>query len=144
MVRPIFWKSPQLLLLLFLSGSTSASDESISTGSSQLRSCDASDYDSATGTGTGTGTCRHPDQLETNTKPPCPADIKDEDVEYCMQQAFLGKCSLASEESEILKKRCPKACRTCWSCDNVRGDEECEGNYPGCYNGQLCDTGQLI
>jgi hypothetical protein len=115
MVRPSCWKALPLLLLLFLAGSTvgSASDES--------QTCDASDYDSAT------GTCRNPEQLESDTKPACPVDIKDEDEEYCLQQASQGKCSEANEESDILKKRCPKACRTCWSCDNVGGEDKCKG-----------------
>ena len=133
MVRPFCWKALPLLLLLFLAGSTSgsASDES--------QSCDASDYDSAT------GTCRHPEQLESDTKPACPVDIKDEDVEYCLQHASQGKCSVASEQSEILKKRCPKACRTCWSCDNVAGEDSCKGKLPcDICHGSKCQSNYRI
>jgi hypothetical protein len=63
-----------------------------------------------------------------SNKPRCDElDLKDEDEEYCLQTASIGKCSVAGEESEALKIRCPKACRTCWSCDNVAGDEQCKG-----------------
>ena len=137
MVGALFWKPAQVLLLLFLADSTtgsgSASDQSIST--SRSYSCDESDCDNAT------DTCRRPEQLESNTKPPCLVDIHDEDLEYCLQQASQGKCSVADTESENLKNRCPKACRTCWSCDNDRGDEECEGNYPCCYDGNCVSGG---
>ena len=128
MARICRWTTLPLLLLLFLAGSTRslASDADADIASSE--SCDASD---------GSATCRHPEQLESNTKPACPVDIKDEDEEYCLQQASRGKCSVASEESEILKKRCPKACRTCWSCDNVGGEEKCKGKYPICDHGHL-------
>ena len=120
MIRILHWKNLPLLLLLFLAGSTtsSTSDANSTTGSSQ--SCDASD---------GSATCRDPEQVESNTKPACSIDMKDEDVEYCLQQASLGMCSGSSEESEMLKKRCPKACRTCWSCENVSDDEKCDGKY---------------
>ncbi|KAI2502549.1 procollagen-proline 4-dioxygenase [Fragilaria crotonensis] len=116
-VRTLRWKTLTSVLLLFLACSTcaAASDASVSTGSSE--SCDSSnDSDS----------CRNPEQLASDTKPACPVDVIDEDEEYCLQQASVGKCSVAGEESEILKKRCPKACRTCWSCDNVGGEQACK------------------
>jgi hypothetical protein len=63
-----------------------------------------------------------------SNKPRCDElDLKDEDEEYCLQTASMGKCSVEGEESETLKLRCPKACRTCWSCDNVAGNEQCKG-----------------
>ena len=127
MLRIFRWKTLPLLLLLFLADSTSstASDANSATGSSSSQSCDASN---------SSATCPDPEQLESNTKPVCSIDMKDEDEEYCVQQASLGTCSGSSEESEILKKRCPKACRTCWSCENVSDDEKCEGKDPSrCY-----------
>jgi hypothetical protein len=122
MVGTLWWKTLPSVLLLFLAFSigSAASDASVSTGSSE--SCDSSNDSS---------TCRNPEQLASDTKPACPIDIKDEDEDYCLQQASVGKCSVSGEESEMLKKRCPKACRTCWSCDNVGGEENCKGkdNY---------------
>ncbi len=74
-----------------------------------------------------TETCAYIDDESGECRLEC-TDYVD-DVEHCLQQASLGKCSVDGEESKALKRRCPKACRTCWSCDNVGGEESCKGTY---------------
>jgi hypothetical protein len=70
-------------------------------------------------------TCAYIDDDTGDCRTEC-TDLVD-DVDECLQLASLGKCSVEGEESKALKRRCPKACRTCWSCDNVGGDDNCKG-----------------
>jgi hypothetical protein len=70
-------------------------------------------------------TCLYIDETSGACRTEC-ADLVD-DVEECLQLASLGKCSVEGDESKALKRRCPKACRTCWSCDNIGGEDTCKG-----------------
>lgn len=81
----------------------------------------------AAATAAATETCVYIDDESGECRLECTDSV--DDIEHCLQQASLGKCSVDGEESKALKRRCPKACRTCWSCDNVGGEESCKGTY---------------
>jgi hypothetical protein len=64
----------------------------------------------------------------TNEAGECMADCQDFDEAHCKQWASVGKCSKEFEENnEFYLETCPKACRTCWSCDDE--SDSCKGAF---------------
>lgn len=66
-------------------------------------------------------------ECELNESGECINDADAEEckdsTEECLQGATLGKCSGAGAEE--FQQKCPKSCRVCYSCDDVK--TECEG-----------------
>lgn len=64
----------------------------------------------------------------TNEAGECMAECQDFNQENCKQWASVGKCSKEFEEKyEFYLEICPKACRTCWSCEDE--SDSCKGGF---------------
>jgi hypothetical protein len=69
-------------------------------------------------------------ETTTNEAGECIAECQDFNEANCKQWASVGKCSKEFEEKyEFYLETCPKACRTCWSCEDE--SDNCKGAF--CY-----------
>lgn len=68
----------------------------------------------------------------TNEAGECMAECQDFNEANCKQWASVGKCSKEFDEQyEFYLETCPKACRTCWSCEDE--SDKCKGAFLVCY-----------